>query len=55
MRVIRLAKQGKRPSWFYTSFEDCVTSEGDEELMLAEEPSEFKPAKKSGKKEPERK
>ena len=55
MRVIRLAKQGKRPSWFYTSFEDCVTSEGDEELMLAEEPSEFNPAKKSGKKEPERK
>ena len=55
MRVIRLAKQGKRPSWFYTSFEDCVTSEGDEELKLAEETSAFEPAKKRSKKEPDQK
>ena len=49
MRVIRLAKEGKRPSWFYCSLEDYLSSEGDEKLMLAE-PSEFKGAKKNAKK-----
>lgn len=49
LRVLRLAKEGKRPSWYYASLKDYVTSVGDEELRLAE-PSEFKGAKKNAKK-----
>ncbi len=49
LRVLRLAKEGKRPSWYYTSVQDYVMSDGDEELRLAE-PSEFKGAKKNAKK-----
>ena len=49
MRVIRLAKEGKRPSWFYSSLEEFLSSEGDEQLKLAE-PSEFKGAEKNAKK-----
>lgn len=49
MRVIRLAKEGKRPSWFYSSLEEFLSSEGDEQLKLAES-SEFKGAKKNAKK-----
>ena len=48
MRVIRLVKQGKQPSWFYSSLEDYMSSEGDEQLKLAES-SEFKGAKKNAK------
>ncbi len=49
MRVIRLVKQGKRPSWFYASLEDYMSSHGDERLRLAET-SDFKGAKKNAKK-----
>ena len=49
MRVIRLAKEGKRPSWFYSSLTEFLSSEGDEQLKLAES-SEFKGAKKNAKK-----
>lgn len=49
LRVIRLAKEGKRPSWFYSSLKDYLMSDGDEALKLAE-PSEFKGAKKNGRK-----
>ena len=45
LRVLRLSKEGKRPSWYYKSLTDYAMTDGDEELRLAE-PSEFKGAKK---------
>lgn len=48
-RVIRLAKYGIQPSWFYSSLENYFSSEGDEQLKLAET-SEFKGVKKNAKK-----
>ena len=49
MRVIRLAKEGKQPSWYYSSLQEFLSTEGDEKLKLAE-PSGFKGAKKNAKK-----
>ena len=49
MRVIRLAKYGKHPSWFYSTLEVYLASEENEKMIIAK-PSKTKDAKKSTRK-----
>lgn len=49
LRVLRVAKKGKRPSIFYETLDQFRQRQKKEELRLAEY-SEFKGAKKNGKK-----